>query len=169
MAPALLVFLRISAPFVYVIERTAAALSRAIGLQRDHPGGGHSAEELKFIVESSRREGHLAGFEEDAIQKILELEDVNAREIMTPRIDIVSVPVDATLDELLRVAVEHKYLAAAGVSGFARKYRRDPALQGSDARLAGAQDRPPIAVSPRGRSACGDSCATRWWCPKPSR
>ena len=58
-APALLVFLRISAPFVFVIERTAAALSRVIGLQRDHPGGGHSAEELKFIVESSRREGHL--------------------------------------------------------------------------------------------------------------
>jgi putative hemolysin len=108
-APALLVFLRISAPFVFVIERTAAALSRMAGLQRGHPGGGHSAEELKFIVESSRREGHLPGFEEDAIQKILELVDVNAREIMTPRIDIVSVPVDATLDELLRVAVEHKY------------------------------------------------------------
>jgi CBS domain containing-hemolysin-like protein len=108
-APALLVFLRISAPFVYVIERTAAALSKVIGLSRDHPGGGHSAEELKFIVESSRREGHLAGFEEDAIQKILELDDVYAREIMTPRIDIVSVPVDATLDELLRVAVEHKF------------------------------------------------------------
>ena len=51
---------------------------------------GHSPEELKFIVESSRMEGHLEGFEEDAIQKILDLQDVNTREIMTPRIDIVS-------------------------------------------------------------------------------
>ena len=109
MAPALLVFLRISAPFVFVIERSAAVLSRALGLHGGHAGGGHSPEELKFIVETSRREGHLEGFEEDAIQRLLELKDVNAREIMTPRIDIVSVSVDASLDELLRLTVEHKY------------------------------------------------------------
>ncbi len=109
MAPALLVFLRISAPFVFVIEHSAAVLSRALGLRGEHGGGGHSPEELKFIVETSRHEGHLEGFEEDAIQKLLELKDVNAREIMTPRIDIVSVPVDASLDELLRLTVQHKY------------------------------------------------------------
>ncbi len=91
MAPALLVFLRISAPFVFVIERAASALSAAIGLHGGHGGGGHSPEELKFIVESSRLEGHLEGFEEDAIQKLLELKEVNAREIMTPRMEIVSV------------------------------------------------------------------------------
>jgi CBS domain containing-hemolysin-like protein len=109
MAPALLVFLRLSAPFVYVIERSAMALSHALGLKGGHAGGGHSPEELKFIVESSRREGHLEGFEEDAIQKILELKDIVAREIMTPRMDIVSVAADATLDELLRLLVEHKF------------------------------------------------------------
>jgi CBS domain containing-hemolysin-like protein len=109
MAPALLVFLRISAPFVYVIERTASALSAAIGLHPGHGGGGHSPEELKFIVESSRLEGHLEGFEEDAIQKLLELREVNARQIMTPRMEIVSVSVDASLDELLRITLEHKY------------------------------------------------------------
>ena len=54
MAPALLVFLRISAPFVFVVERAASALSTAIGLHGGHGGGGHSPEELKFIVESSR-------------------------------------------------------------------------------------------------------------------
>jgi CBS domain containing-hemolysin-like protein len=109
MAPALLVFLRISAPFVYVVERAASALSAAMGLHGGHGGGGHSPEELKFIVESSRLEGHLEGFEEDAIQKLLELREVNARQIMTPRMEIVSVSVDASLDELLRITLEHKY------------------------------------------------------------
>lgn len=108
MAPVLLVFHRISAPFVFVIESSVAVLSRGLGL-KGHAGGGHSPEELKFIVQSSRREGHLEGFEEDAIQRLLELRDVNAREIMTPRIDIVSVPVDASLDELLRLTLQHKY------------------------------------------------------------
>ena len=109
MAPALLVFLRISAPFVFVVERASSALSAAIGLHGGHAGGGHSPEELKFIVESSRLEGHLEGFEEDAIQKLLELREVNARQIMTPRMEITSVSVDASLDELLRITLEHKY------------------------------------------------------------
>src|SRR6202165_4270113 len=65
-APALLVFDRISAPFIFFAERSAAALSRWLGLRGSHTGGGHSAEELKFIISSSRTEGHLPRFEADA-------------------------------------------------------------------------------------------------------
>lgn len=108
-APALLVFERISAPFIFVAERSAAAVSRLIGLRGSHSGGGHSAEELKFIVSSSRREGHLRQFEEDAIQALLELQNYYAREIMVPRNAIISVSVDATLDETLRLMREHQY------------------------------------------------------------
>lgn len=107
-APPLLLFGRLSAPFVYVIEHAATGLSRLMGINARHSGG-HSAEELKFIVEASRREGHLEGFEEDAIQKLLNLREVYAREIMTPRVNIVSVPVDTTLDALLLITLEHKY------------------------------------------------------------
>ena len=108
-APVLLVFDRISTPFVFFAERSAAALSRAIGLKGSHTGGGHSAEELKFIVSSSRLEGHLHRFEEDAIQALLELQNVYVREIMTPRNDIVSVSVDASLDQVLRRMRENQY------------------------------------------------------------
>src|SRR5260370_33942456 len=48
MAPALLVFLRISAPFVFLIERSAAVLSRVLGLHGGHTGGGHAAEARKI-------------------------------------------------------------------------------------------------------------------------
>jgi CBS domain containing-hemolysin-like protein len=108
-ATPLLIFRRISAPIVVGIERTSEAVSHLLGLRGEHAGGGHSVEELKFIVESSRHEGHLEPFEEDAIHKLLELKEVNAREIMTPRRAIVSVSVDASLDELLRLTLEHKY------------------------------------------------------------
>jgi putative hemolysin len=100
MAPPLLLFYRISAPFVYIIERSAAAVSRAIGV-RGETTGGHSAEEIKFIVSMSG-EDHLRPFERDAIRRLLELPDYIVREIMVPRIQIVSMPVDSTLDDLLR-------------------------------------------------------------------
>ncbi|MSV34824.1 MAG: HlyC/CorC family transporter [Bryobacterales bacterium] len=108
-ATPLLIFRRVSAPFVIVVERASALVSRLLGVRAEHGGGGHSAEELKFIIQSSRHEGHLETFEEDAIRKLLELKDVNAREIMTPRRQIISVSIDAGLDELLRLTLQHKY------------------------------------------------------------
>jgi CBS domain containing-hemolysin-like protein len=107
-APPLLVFDRLSSPFVYVVEKASTGLSRALGIRWRH-GGGHSAEELKFIIQASGREGHIEGFEELSISRLLGLKDVYAREIMTPRVDIVSVPVTATLDDLLQITLEHKY------------------------------------------------------------
>jgi magnesium and cobalt exporter, CNNM family len=108
-APAMLIFDRISRPFVFFAERSAATISHWIGLKGSHSGGGHSAEELKFIVSSSRNEGHLHRFEEDAIQALLELQNYYAREIMVPRNAIVSISVDASLEQVLRRMGEHQY------------------------------------------------------------
>lgn len=108
-APVLIVFSRVLAPFTFFAEASAAAVSRWIGLKGAHGGGGHSAEELKFIVSTSRREGHLHRFEDDAIQALLDLSDYYAREIMVPRNQIVSVSVDASLDQVLRRMREHEY------------------------------------------------------------
>lgn len=108
-APALLVFYRLSQPFVVVIERTSALILRILRLGTGVARGGHTPEELKYIIQTSRREGHLQEFEQDAIQRVMELSEYSAREIMTPRNDIVSVPVNADLDEVLRVMAQHKF------------------------------------------------------------
>ncbi len=107
-APVLLVFQRVVSPFVFVVERTSAVLSRALGVS-GHGGGGHSSEELKFIVDSSGKEGHLEGFEHRAIQKMLEIKDISVRQIMTPRMEVVSLPVDSSLDDVLRITMQHMY------------------------------------------------------------
>jgi putative hemolysin len=108
-APVLLVFYRLSQPFVVIIERTSALALRALGLATGHARGGHTPEELKYIIQSSRREGHLQQFEQDAIQRVIELSDYSAREIMTPRHNIVSLSVDAGLEQVLSVMAEHKF------------------------------------------------------------
>ncbi len=108
-APPLLVFYRISQPFEVIIERSSAFILRLLGLGTGHARGGHTPEELKYIVQSSRHEGHLQQFEQDAIQRLIELSDYSAREIMTPRHSIVSLPVDAELEHVLSVMAEHKF------------------------------------------------------------
>src|SRR3954467_11420980 len=108
-APALLVFYRLSHVFVVVIEQSSALVLRAFGLGAEHAHGGHTPEELKYIIQSSRHEGHLEEFQQDAIQNLIDLSDYTAREIMTPRPEIVSLPVNAELDQVLSTMAEHKY------------------------------------------------------------
>src|SRR5450631_4185654 len=62
-APALLIFYKLSQPLIVVIERSAELILSSLGLRKGTEHGGHSAEELKFIIQSSRREGHLQQFE----------------------------------------------------------------------------------------------------------
>jgi len=108
-APALLLFYRVSVPFVITIERSAGAITRALKLKVSAHGGRHSAEELKLIVSSSRGLGYLPGFQEDMIHRVLDLDQVSVREVMVPRNDIVAIEVGASLDDVLRAMIEQQH------------------------------------------------------------
>ena len=108
-APALLVFYRLSLPFVVIIERSAGAITRAFRLKSAAHRGGHSAEELKLIVSSSRGLGYLPEIQEDMIHHVLDLGAISVREVMVSRNDIVSVPLEATLDEVLHAMIETQH------------------------------------------------------------
>jgi CBS domain containing-hemolysin-like protein len=108
-APLLLVFYRVSEPFIYVLERASAVVSRALGLGAEESRTAHSVEELKLIASSVRAAGRMEEFEESCVHRILDLANVSVREIMVPRNDIVSVSVEASLDHLLRALTDNQY------------------------------------------------------------
>ncbi|MBI4877777.1 MAG: HlyC/CorC family transporter [Acidobacteria bacterium] len=104
-APPLLVLSKILSPLVLVVERATAACSRLFRVRSAPSAGRPTAEELKLIVRSSQ----LAPFENQSIPRLLDLEKLAAREVMVPRNDIVSLPVDAGPDQVLRFAGEHQF------------------------------------------------------------
>ncbi len=108
-APALMLFYRLSSVFVAGIEASARVLTRLLGGTGGHRSGGHSAEELKLIVSSSRFAGNLPRVQEDMIHRVLDLDEVVVREIMKPRREIVSVSAAASLDDVLRIMVESQH------------------------------------------------------------
>lgn len=108
-APALMIFTRLAGPFVGFIEHSAASISYALGLRKKTRGGGHSAEELRLIVSSSRGSGHLPELQEDMIHRILDLDEMSVREVMVPRSKIVAIDADAKLDEVLRTMREQQH------------------------------------------------------------
>lgn len=104
-APPLLVLCRVLAPFVYLVESVTAAASRLFRIRSDPGSSRHTAEELKYIVRSSE----LEQFENTAIRRLLDLDQCAARQVMVPRNDIVSLPVDAGFEQVLRTVNEHGY------------------------------------------------------------
>jgi putative hemolysin len=108
-APVLLIFYRISFAFVLVIEKSSGAITNMLHIGGPHRSGGHSAEELKLIVTSSRGLGYLPESQEDMIHRVLDLSELSVREIMVPRNDIVSVSVEATLDQVLHLMIEQRH------------------------------------------------------------
>jgi putative hemolysin len=108
-APALMVFYRLMSIFVMAIEASTTGITRLLGVKESHRGGGHSSEELKLIVSSSRFAGNLPKLQEDMIHRVLDLDDLYVREIMKPRREIVSVPAQASLDEVLKTMVESRH------------------------------------------------------------
>jgi CBS domain containing-hemolysin-like protein len=108
-APALLVFYRVSIAFVLIIERSAAAITRLLKVPGGAHGGGHSAEELKLIVSSSRGLGYLPEAQEDMIHRVLDLDSIAVREIMVPRHDMISISANATLDDVLATMIREKH------------------------------------------------------------
>jgi CBS domain containing-hemolysin-like protein len=105
-APALLVFYRISVAFVVVIERSTSLLMRALKMQGGAHAGGHSAEELKLIVSASRGIGEV---QEDMIHRVLDLDTVFVREVMVPRNDIISIDANASLDDVLQTMIKEQH------------------------------------------------------------
>ena len=168
-APALLVFYRVSLPFVVVIERSAGALVRTLRLKGVAQSGGHSAEELKLIVSSSRGLGYLPEMQEDIIHRVLDLGAISVREVMTPRNDIVSIGSGATLDEVLRTMI-------------AKQHSRLPVYEGSPEKIAGIlhyKDLLPVWEERRRAIRSGRpsrafrvspaAAPATWWFRRPSR
>jgi putative hemolysin len=66
-------------------------------------------DELKTIVNVSHEEGLLEGDERQMIYNVFEFGDSQAKDVMTPRTNMVAVNVDSTYDELVQVFKEENF------------------------------------------------------------
>ncbi|MEG1994024.1 MAG: hemolysin family protein, partial [Oscillospiraceae bacterium] len=66
-------------------------------------------EELKYIIESIEEEGVLEQEESELVRSALEFDDITVKEILTPRVDIVAVEIDDSIDDAIEVIKENGY------------------------------------------------------------
>jgi CBS domain containing-hemolysin-like protein len=64
-----------------------------------------SREEIRNIIKTGEREGILDEEERQMLQRVLRFTDASAKEVMTPRLDVVAVSTDATVEEAIRTCM----------------------------------------------------------------
>ncbi len=68
-----------------------------------------STDELRMMLQSAEESGALEAQEQEMIRGVIDLEETVVREVMTPRVDVVAVREDVSLDELQKLVTEHGY------------------------------------------------------------
>jgi len=69
----------------------------------------HSIEEFNILINASYKEGVLNYIEKDILQNVFKMSDITAKQAMTPRLDMVCIPSEITLEELQAIMDEHQY------------------------------------------------------------
>jgi CBS domain containing-hemolysin-like protein len=104
LVPPLMLWAILVTPATALLVSSAQLVLRAFG-QREPASSEesvHSPEELRLLVEQSQEGGALERQDAALIEGVFEFSEKNAREVMTPRTDIVALPVEATFDETLQ-------------------------------------------------------------------
>ena len=65
--------------------------------------------ELRLMLRSAEEHGVIEASEQEMIKGVIDLEETVVREVMTPRVDVISVAEEASLEQLLALVTEHGY------------------------------------------------------------
>ncbi|GGL87182.1 hemolysin [Deinococcus aerolatus] len=97
-------------PLIAIFNGAAFAAMRAWGLNTDHSHAHvHSPEELEDLYRQSARGGLIDAAERDMVSGVLGVETRVAREIMTPRVRLISVPAALSVREALNRLADTPY------------------------------------------------------------
>lgn len=67
-----------------------------------------SDEQLEMFLEEGAKEGVIEKEDQEMIESVLEFGDTLVKEIMTPRVDMIHIHIDATLDEIIAIIKNKK-------------------------------------------------------------
>ena len=128
---------KITAPFVWLLDRSSSLIFRLIGLNKESKNQ-VTAEELHLVVAEAQTAGVLEEDERAMISGIVRLADRPVREVMTPRMEVDWVDIGATPEEIRQELLDNPH-------------SRIPVADGSIENIVGViQTRDVLAASIRG-------------------
>jgi CBS domain containing-hemolysin-like protein len=98
-APVILFLSRIFTPVIWLVER----VSPKFGIGKETTEPAVTEEEIKEWIDVGKEDGTLEQGEQDMLYSVLEFADTTAREIMTPRVDVIAMEDTVSFEEAIRI------------------------------------------------------------------
>lgn len=103
----LIIFSRLLSPFIVVLNGAANQLLRLLGLRAPtEVERVHRPQEIEMLLLQTHEHGFLAEEPVEMIRGVLDLSEITAGQVMTPRIEIIAIPAGSTISEAARVILE---------------------------------------------------------------
>jgi CBS domain containing-hemolysin-like protein len=98
-APVILFLSRIFTPVIWLVER----VSPKFGIGKETTEPALTEEEIKEWIDVGKEDGTIEQAEQDMLYSVLEFADTTAREIMTPRVDVIAMEDTVSFEEAIRI------------------------------------------------------------------
>ncbi|MDE6374048.1 MAG: hemolysin family protein [Clostridia bacterium] len=110
-------FARFSAPFINVLAWILFPFTFLFGLWKKlllkifkhREDNAITDDELKIMVEEAEHEGGINAQESDLIRSAIEFNDLEAKDILVPRVDVVAIDCKTPLEEVDKIFLETRY------------------------------------------------------------
>lgn len=111
LAPPISVISRIFKPFIDILNLSTRFLLKMIGVEYTGQGWYKQVtpEELQLIISTERDSSGLEAEERELLSNVFEFGDVEAEEIMTPRVNIKALSLHVTFQELIKEVTKTKH------------------------------------------------------------
>lgn len=103
------IIVKVLGPLVFVFSQVSQVFIKLLGAQPDADEAFITQEELKTMVGVSEEEGLLEEEEKEMIFNVFEFGDLQVKDVMVQRVDIIAVPSDVTYEEVLQIVEEEQF------------------------------------------------------------
>jgi putative hemolysin len=101
---------RIAYPVVWVLQKSADAVTRLFGIEPAPTGMlVHTAEDIRMIVAHAEESGEIEEEEREMLYKVFDFADKEVSDVMVPRPEVVALSIDLPAEECLAAAMEAPY------------------------------------------------------------
>ena len=105
----MLFFMKIVKPMVIFLTASSDLVLRIFGISPEDKNKAVTEEEIMMMVDAGSETGSIEDSEKEMIENIFDFNDTEVSEIMTHRKKIVSLPLEASYAEVMKVAVKERH------------------------------------------------------------
>lgn len=105
----ILLLMKLLTPVIFIVDLLASGIMKLLHVDPNKKTNSMTESELKTYVDVSHEEGVIETEEREIIYNVFDFSDAVARDIMIPRINMVTLDINSTYDEALSIFRETMY------------------------------------------------------------